>query len=186
MFFVVNLRCIFANKRSRDMDDIETVISGLSDGVQILQKSLQCAIWCVIWEGVLMCMPGVNMYGNDVILEIECYFMFSFWLGIWCSISAKDSSCAIFLLGYWYSSMVIDFILCILVNYQMFVIDMITLVLTGVIILLLILGFIMEYIISSSLQVFLSIVFKVIGLHKPFLHIFLNMYSVILSESIQT
>jgi len=32
------------------MEDIKTVIDSLSDGVEILQKSLQCAVWCVIPE----------------------------------------------------------------------------------------------------------------------------------------
>jgi hypothetical protein len=32
------------------MDDMEVVISDLSKGVEIIRESLQCAIWCVVWE----------------------------------------------------------------------------------------------------------------------------------------
>jgi hypothetical protein len=43
------------------MEDTEVVIDSLTDGVEILQKSLQCAIWFVIREACVCniqdCMP---------------------------------------------------------------------------------------------------------------------------------
>jgi hypothetical protein len=47
-WFDGGLGSVVINNLRLDMDDIEMVISDLSEGVEIIRESLQCAIWCVV------------------------------------------------------------------------------------------------------------------------------------------